>query len=443
MSEPSNDTRISRGDFLRKTGLVLGAGALTAGPASAAPGWVRARRAQGPVTITLLTPAGPRFGTAHKAVAAQFESAQSRIRVAIEDIPLNDLYIKGGAALGSNSSRFDAIILDPFFIPSVATKLTNIGALVNRDAKYNADITKAVPPKVRTYPSFRNVIYGLPTDSNCQLMWYRKDLFDKEGIKPPETYDDALEVGKHFTRDTKQGKQYGFTTNLARNPFAPITLGTIMNCNGQLWIVNGVPKLATDVGVAALEMLVALMKYADPSAVNAGDNETVQAIATGAAVCAPIAWTTNGFQNPQVNKYAKVTFAAPVPRGKGPKGKHAPWLGGLFYGIPKASKNKGAAYEFGKYLSSAQAMETFCKNTGQPARTAALKQYKNIWPYFDALGRSLPTAVPFVKEAKINELHETLGTEVFNAVNGSKSPEKAMMDADAAWRKILGVSKYD
>jgi multiple sugar transport system substrate-binding protein len=438
MSESNQETRVSRGAFVRKSGLVLGAGVLAgASPAMAArTGW--SRKKAGPVTITLLTPAGPRFGTAHKAVAALFESVQSKIRVAIEDIPLNDLYIKEGAALGSNSSRFDAMILDPFFIPSVASKLTNIGALVSRDAKYRNDVSKAIPPKVRTYPSFKNVIYGMPTDSNCQLMWYRKDLFDKDGIKPPETYDDALEVAKHFTRDTKQGKQYGFTTNLARNPFAPITLGTIMNCYGQLWIVNGVPKLATDAGVAAMEMLVELMKYADPSAVNAGDNETVQAIATGAAVCAPIAWTTNGFQNPQVNKYAKVTVAAPVPRGKGPKGKHAPWLGGLFYGIPKASKNKAAAYQFGKFLSSAAAMKTFCESTGQPARTAALKQYKSIWPYFDALGKSLPNAVPFVKEAKINELHETLGTEVFNAVSGSKSPEKAITDADAAWRKILG-----
>jgi multiple sugar transport system substrate-binding protein len=445
---PEHD--LTRAALLRKAG-ALGALALTGSAVSAAGGASRAfasnrsARRTAAVTVNVLTPAGPRFGKPQKVVAKLFNRSHPGIRVRIEEIPLSQLYVKDGAALNSNSSAFDAIIIDPEFIPGVASKLTDIRPLLNADRKYKADITRAVPAPVRNYPSYKGVLYGLPTDVSTHLMYYRKDLFDKAGLKPPETFDDALEVAKELTGNTNQGKQYGYTMQLARTPFAGITLTEMILCYGGQVLVgkNFQPRLYSDEGVAALTMLTQLMKYADPGTVNAGDNEVVQALATGVAVFAPNTSVNAGFQDKNVSKFWDVTAAHVVPKGPGTKGKHTPWLNGLFYSIPAASKHKKESFAFGKYLSGAPVMRTFVQNTGQPARTDALRKYVSIWPYFAALRQTLPNAVPFPLLPQWFPLLDPLGTEVFNTIQGRKSPDQAMKDAQSAWVKILRDAGYD
>ena len=44
---------------------------------------------------------------------------------------------------------------------------------------------------------------SVPTDAWSQLLYYRKDLFEKAGLKPPQTYDDIMAAAKAL--DSQQG----------------------------------------------------------------------------------------------------------------------------------------------------------------------------------------------------------------------------------------------
>lgn len=44
--------------------------------------------------------------------------------------------------------------------------------------------------------SYKGAVTGLPMRSHGQLFYYRKDVFDPLGLKPPETWDDVVAAGK-------------------------------------------------------------------------------------------------------------------------------------------------------------------------------------------------------------------------------------------------------
>ena len=126
---------------------------------------------------------------------------------------------------------------------------------------------------------------------------YRADVFEKAGIKgPPATWDEALEAAKELTVSTAAGKQYGFTTNGKRGIYSSTLFGQVLFSYGGNWLAkNNAPTLTTPEAEAALGMIEKLMKYADPSVVNSGDNETINAMASGVAVYSPNAWGNNAF----------------------------------------------------------------------------------------------------------------------------------------------------
>jgi multiple sugar transport system substrate-binding protein len=53
---------------------------------------------------------------------------------------------------------------------------------------------------------------AVPGDSWASVLVYRKDLFDKAGLKAPETYDDIMKAAQALTSDGRVGFS-GFTTN--------------------------------------------------------------------------------------------------------------------------------------------------------------------------------------------------------------------------------------
>lgn len=95
------------------------------------------------------------------------------------------------------------------------------------------------------YPAFVEVnrfdghFYGLQVQGDLSLLWYRKDWFDAEGLKPPADWDELLTVARHFARPDVR-ERYGLSPYPLIFP-AGRTAGeaTVYNLLPFLWSAGG------------------------------------------------------------------------------------------------------------------------------------------------------------------------------------------------------------
>lgn len=434
---------VSRRGFLLSslagaTGLAIEAGRA---PAMAAEGSVRS-----------LTYSGQRWGAVQEAMAPAFTKATG-IQTKIITFPISQGYARILTPLGIGSSEYDLIELDYGILAQVADKLTPLDAYLQKDAAYKAEYESSVSANVRGLYQFdgarlgKGTTYGIANDANTQLGFYRADVFEKAGIKaPPATWDEAQQVAKELTVSTAAGKQYGFTTNGKRGIYSSTLFGQVLFSFGGNWLDDSnAPTLTTPEAEAALETIKKLMEFADPSVVNSGDNETINAMASGVAVYSPNAWGNNAFTNPKLNKLAGVTKAVIVPRGAGPKAKNSPLMGGFGFVIPASARNKDAAWKFIQYFTSKSNMKAYVEASGQPARIDALKEYAGTAPIFAALADSLPNGA--YQPGWLRDqagFYQALGTQVSLVMTGQKSVTDALKQAQedcAALLKRSGDTK--
>ncbi len=228
-----------------------------------------------------------------------------------------------------------------------------------------ADLTGKVDPAVvATYfPSIiaNNTVHGkllaLPFFTDAGVLYYRRDLLDKYGLKPPTTWAE-LEVAAKAVQEKEraaghaemqgfvwQGKAYeGLTVN-ALEWVASSQGGTIVDADGKVTINN--PNAAR-----ALDRAAGWVGTISPQGVlNYTEEEARGVFQSGNAVFMrnwPYAWSLGQSEGSPVR--GKVGVSA-LPAGDG--GASAAVLGGWQMAVSKYSKNQDAAIDLVKYLCSA------------------------------------------------------------------------------------------
>jgi ABC-type glycerol-3-phosphate transport system substrate-binding protein len=417
----------------------------------AAQKWVGApAEPDSPITLVDWEEAGERWELPKRGVYPIWQMIHPNVELEIQATPIGEMFPKIQLAMASKSDKYDIIDDDYSFFPQLIAggHLTMIQDQLDADKAYQEDIYKDIPENIldlyRDKPLKEGgKLHGLPPDGNCQLMVYRKDAFDKAGIKTlPETWPDAIDAAKELTGNG----QYGFTATLRRGYWAAHCFNTIFWSHGGEWFGDGYnkpPTLNVDAGVKALETLQALMPYAAPGTLNAVDDEANAIITTGGAVFAPNLWGgsvwTTEKTNPQYYEQIGVDI---VPKGPNAEGGHRPIMGGLGLFIPVYSKNPEWAFQWIKFCCSKEVGKEWVENLGQPARHSLLEEYASIQPYFPALAKSFPTAHRMEPIPETGELYEVVGTEVANVTTGAKAPEQALADAQKAAEDVMRKAGY-
>jgi ABC-type glycerol-3-phosphate transport system substrate-binding protein len=114
-------------------------------------------------------------------------------------------------------------------------------------------------------------------------------------------------------------------------------------------------------------------------------------------------------------------------------------MGGLAYMVPSWSEHQAEAADFIRFATSRDVMQTFVKNTGQPARISALNDSTNVEfaPYFPTLSQSLTQGHPQVRIAESFQLLDFLGNEVALVLTGDKSIDQGLADIQAGFVDVL------
>ncbi len=441
------------GGATRRTALKALGGAALATPSLALFG--RGARAD-TTKIVSWASAGQRWEFPQRGVYPLFQKRAPNIEVQITAEPIADMLPKTAIAMASKSDRYDVIHEDYNYVPQFIAQhaLEPLQPYLDKDPAFKADILADIPENVldlyRDKPASQGgILYGLPPDSNCQLQFYRADVFEKAGLKPAVTWDEAIENAKVLSDG---GKNRVVGAPLKRGFWAAHVFITMLRSNGGDWF-NAMEAggwkvtLDTDLGHTAMDTLMRLVPYLEPTSLNASDDEANTAMLNGTWVYAPVEWAGSSMNDPKYTKFSDVWKVAIVPKGMGDKARHAPHMGGLGLIVPVFSHNKDAAWEWIKFCCSGNKQDpaigkAWVENAGQPARASLLDEYTPIRPYYSGLQESLPFAMRFLPIPESNALYEIVGTEVASVVTGQKSPAQGLTDMQTLATKVMNKGGY-
>jgi ABC-type glycerol-3-phosphate transport system substrate-binding protein len=433
------DTRKRNSPFSQTTvnrRSVLAAGAVGA---AALGGLLAPRRAAAATKLNFQTSAGARFGTPNAVLIKDFNQENPDLQVAMDTVPVQNYFPKLSTQVASNDPSLECFT----GITNLLYAFAATGKIVPFDEVWTpeqiADIEKDVPKRYLDTWRFKGKLYAIPNDSNAQWSFYRKDLFDKAGVKVPAKWEDAAAIAKQLTKDGV----YGYTASLRRGEYAGAHFSSILySYGGEYWDEGFNPTINSEAGKKAIQIMLELMDYADPGSINAGEDDTAQVIASGVAAWAPLEWGRSDLTDAKKTQTAASIETAVPPDG----GDHpaAPCLGGQAYMISSWTDKKADAAKWIAYATSSKVMHTFVENQGQPARTSALTDPENvkIGRYFPTLQKVLAQGHPFPAIPESYQFLVEIGNHVAEILTKQTTPEAGLQAANDAFAKQLKDAGY-
>lgn len=293
-------------------------------------------------------------------------------------------------------------------------------------------LEKAIPATVKT-AEYRDKLYAVPVTSDGGLLYYRKDLLDKAGVKPPSTWDEmkaacdkvkALPEGKSLNCYAGQFDKYeGLTVNFSE---------AINGAGGVVVGDDGKPNVSTPEAQAGLEFLVNGFKSGEipRAAITYQEEPSRRAFQEGKLIFLrnwpyvyALAQKTDGS-----SKVAGKFAVAPLPGKSGPG---VSTLGGHNYAISAFTKNKASAAEFIKFMASEERQKANVEKTSQAPTWASLYDdpaLQKQFPYLAPLKASISSAKPRPTVVKYGDVTAAIQNAAYDALGGKVAPQQALSD---------------
>ncbi len=388
-----------------------------------------ALKAGGEITYWSWTPSA-------KDQVAAFEKEYPNVKVNYVNAGTNkDEYTKLQNAIKAGSGAPDVAQIEYYALPQFA--LTDSLADLNQFGfgSFEKDYSASTWAQVKN----GNGIYGLPQDSGPMALFYNKEVFDKNGITVPKTWDEYLAAAKklHTADPTK------YMTSDTGDPGAVLSM--IWQAGGHPFTVDG-RNVKVNFGDAGTKkwtamwdqmiqgkLLAPVKEWSDDWFRALGDG-TISSLVTGA-------WMPGNFIS-SVPGGAGKWAVAPAPTYDGQKAVTAE-NGGSAQSVVKQSKNPALAAGFVRWLNHAGGVQPFIKSGGFPSTTADLTS-----PAF------VDEAVPYFGGQKINQVltqaskdvapgwtylpYQTYANSIFSDTAGKAYLNATPLDAGlAAWQQAI------
>jgi multiple sugar transport system substrate-binding protein len=361
-----------------------------------------------------------------------FEASHPGVRVQSEAIPWNadeqhQFYVVN---LEGGNPGFDVLMLDVIWVPEFA----RAGWLLDlAGAVPSAEVAAHFPVAVEAAKADGH-LWAIPWMMNVGLLYYRKDLLDKYGFHPPQTYAELVaqaerikagERGARLDGFLWQGKQYE---------------GMVVNVLEGLW-ANGTDVLGPSDAVfpqpdRAEEVLAFLRALIDrrvsPAWVSAADEElTRHAFQDGRAIfLRNWPYCLDLFEQPDSAVRGKVGIA-PLPRhAHGTTGVGS--SGGAHIGVYRHTRYPDAAIALARFLTSDAAERAMVKSAAiSPSRMSLYRdpEIEPSRPSFPAIQSLTLMARPRPIRPFYLMLSTMLQPEFSAAIVAVKTPAQAVTAA--------------
>lgn len=402
--------------------------------------WVLPALTQQPVTLTLLINAGevPYW---KDLMIKDFEKENPDIRIQIIEAPnatdLTENLYTSAFILGD--SPYDLIYMDVIWTAKFAAArwlLDLSDRVTDKDLKVFLD-------KDVEAGRYRGKLYRMPLRSDAGMLYYRKDLLDKVGANPPETFEDLVKISKQLQFNNVA--RWGYVWQGAQYEGLPAMFVEILEGFGGFWVNPDTNEVGLDKPEAmkAVEFLRSVIDkgISPPGVTTYREEETRRLFVSGEAAFLrnwPYVWASANDVKSKIKGKVGIKPMVHVP-GK----TSGACLGGWGLGISRTSKHPEEAWKAIQYFTSKEPQQRFTLETGNMSSRRDLFADPEIitkYPHYPKLQNVVESAVLRPSIAQYAQASDILQRYLNAAIsNPQLSVEQAMKSAADETRTLLGV----
>lgn len=294
--------------------------------------------------------------------------------------------------------------------------------------------------------------YGIPVDMSEPVLFYRKDLLPV----PPQTWDEALEAARKFSKSTNSDSptQFGTTLYAAAGFAEPMHMWEELfwAYGGELFDKEGAPSINNEAGQKATQYGVELVKnkWVPADYTNYEYPQTLGAFQAGKVAFIQqwnAAWADLSNKNKSPLVADKVGYA-PIPGVKQQDGsiKRSYHVHSITLAINASSKKKSEAFQVIAYLSGKEGGLEYTLRGGSTPRQSIFKSdkvkevYGDYYSFLanevDKHGKSEPPILP------MTYISSNIMNKALNAAwSGAITVDEALSSAEKDMKTQLEKTK--
>lgn len=392
---------------------------------------------QRPVTLSFLIQA--QEASKWPAIIQQFEAENPGIRLNLVEGPnptnqVEDLYT---AAFLLGKAPYDLVYMDITWVPKFAAAgwLLDLSDRIARE-----ELAQFLAADVEG-GRYEGGLYRLPFRTDFALLYYRKDLLEEAGLKPPKTFDELMQISQNLKAQAKA--EWGFVWPGRQYEGAAAMFVEILKGHGGFWIDPGTGEVGLDQppAIDAVRFLRSTIEQgvSPPGVTNYAEDQVRFLFQSGGAVFMrnwPYAFPlANAPDSPVRGKVAI------QPMVSAPGGESGACKGGWGLGIAKTTRHPQEALRAIQFISSLNTQRDFMLETGYVPSRPTLYADSQIVAKYDYYPQLLAVAEQAVLRPPIPQYAQAsdiLQRYLSAAFSGQLSPEQAMQRAARETRALLG-----
>jgi multiple sugar transport system substrate-binding protein len=336
----------------------------------------------------------------------------------------------------SKAGNFDVLDIDIAWDPTISPYLVRLDEEIAKSGYDIADY-KGLNALIGVDPK-THARYGIPSTGRSMVMFYRKDLYENAGLKPPTTWDELIADTKALTAKST----YGFVAagvNVQLNKYFYSAYKD--DQQRPLFSADGQPQFVNEYGVRALERLKTIFGFAPPGVFAMDIPEVDQVFLNGDAATI-FEWPDYIIPSLDDPDKSRVAGKWGAMRPPGP-GNYAPW----YVGISEFSHHKDAAWAWVNFLTSFPQNKQMMLNYGSySTRSSVLADpdIKKKFPAIDAVADAAAHSFTptFLAHPKGIDWFVQAGAFWSAAASGQSDPETELKKAAALWNQMRAATNW-
>lgn len=351
--------------------------------------------------ITVFVTVSP-SSDALKAMAPGF-TKKTGINVNFVTVPTADIVTKLLLACQTKSSSNDVVQFDSQHLTALAAAgcLDEVGKRAVASGEYQ---DTRIPDQLKAYGTHEGKRLGLPLSTEPYILWYRKDLYQKLGLRVPRSWT-------QYAANAKKCHEAGYYGSAIPygSAAAAFRIGAMIHNYGGAFFdrTTYAPTFDDPRTKAAIRMAMDLVYTTPDSVIAAGGLAAVQSMQQ-LDVCQMLNatgwWSILGDSKQSPKVFDKLGIAD-APKMNGSK---ETFLFGWLIGINQYSTKKEDGFKFLEYAlgktNSKVFLEAGAPPTGRLLVGPALQTLNRVAPYYPVLNLANKNAIPLYRVPEITEI---------------------------------------